>query len=325
MAHVFLTGASGFLGAHLLHQLREEGHRVRAMSRRAEADAAILAAGAEPVRLDLDDVAGLTRALEGIDAVFHAAADTSQWRGDAERQRRTNVLGTQHLLAAATSARVAAFVHTSSTSVWSYRVEGVLTEDVPQRGHESFIRYEVTKHEAEQLVRASSLPWIVLNPSHILGPGDRHNWARLIMMVDRQTLPGIPPGVGAFADVREVARAHIRAWQRQRFGERYLLGGTQASFVELVHLVGEALGKPTPRRPLPRALLLLVGSMSDTWSRVTKREPDVTPESACLTSHHLLVDSSKARRELDYVEVPLPQLLADTLAWMRAEGLVGRG
>lgn len=323
MTTVFLTGASGFLGAHLLHQLVAAGHDVRALSRRPETDAAIAAAGATPLRASLDDRATLQSALDGCDAVFHAAADTSMWRPHAARQTATNVAGTENLLRAAEAAGVQAFMHTSSVSAWSHQVHGVIDESAAQLAGSSWINYERSKFLGEQLVRSSSLRWIVFNPSHILGPGDRHNWARLIMLIDRQKLPGIPPGVGAFADVREVAAAQVRAWQRQCFGQRYVLGGEQASFVDLVHRVGKALGRRTPRGATPAWLLMSVARLGDAWSRISGREPDITPESAALTCHALRVDSSKARRELDYVEPALDRLLADTLDWMRQEGMVG--
>jgi len=182
----------------------------------------------------------------------------------------------------------------------------------------------VTKFESEKLVKASGLPWIVFNPSHILGPGDRHNWARLIMMVDQEKLPGIPPGVGAFADVREIAKAQVRAWELQRFGQCYLAGGTKATFVEFVQRIGKALNRRTPKGAIPEWVLMLVGRSKDLLSRITGNEPDITPEGARLTSYTLLVDSSKAERELGYVQTPLDALLADTLTWMKAEGMVGR-
>ena len=213
MTTVFLTGASGFLGGHLLRELRAAGCEVRALSRRAETDAAIAAAGGMPVRASLADQAALQAALTGCAAVFHAAADTSLWRPHAAAQTASNVQGTENLLRAAESAGVQGFMHTSSVSAWSHLVHGVIDESVPQRGGDSWINYERTKYLGEQVVRRSALPWIVFNPSHILGPGDRHNWARLIMLIDRQQLPGIPPGVGAFADVREIAKAQVRAWQ----------------------------------------------------------------------------------------------------------------
>jgi dihydroflavonol-4-reductase len=322
MSTVFLTGGSGFLGGHLLHELRLAGHEVRALSRREATDAPLAALGAMPVRASLDDPASLQAAMAGCDAVFHAAADTSMWRRHAAAQTAANVAGTQHLLDAAQACGVKAFLHTSSISAYSHLVHGTMRESTPQRGGDSWINYERTKYLGEQAVRQSSLPWIVFNPSHILGPGDRQNWSRLIRMVDTQKLPGIPPGSGAFADVREIARAQVRAWQRQRFGECYLLGGAEASFVEFVHKVGASLGRHTPRGATPAWALATFACLGDAWSRISGKEPEITPESAALVSHHLRVDSGKAIRELDYVETPLDVLLADTITWMRKEAML---
>lgn len=325
MTTVFLTGASGFLGGHLLSELLTAGHQVKALSRRGASDAAIAAQGGVPIRAELADGASLRCALAGCDAVFHAAADTSVWKPRSPAQTATNIQGTENLLRAAEAAGVGAFVHTSSVSAYSHLVQGTLDESVPQRGAESWINYERTKHLSEQAVKRGSVPWIVFQPSHILGPGDRRNWARLIMMIDREKLPGIPPGTGSFADVRQVAKAHVRAWNQQRFGQSYLVGGEQASFVDFVHRVGAALGKRTPRGATPAWALMTFARLTDAWSRVTRKEPAVTPEGAMLTAHTLRVDSSKAKRELSYVETPLDSLLADTLAWMRQEKLLVSG
>ncbi|MBP0596216.1 NAD-dependent epimerase/dehydratase family protein [Paraburkholderia sp. LEh10] len=154
MTTVFLTGASGFLGGHLLRELHTAGCAVRAMSRRAEADAIIAKAGGDPVRSDLRDATSLQAALAGCEAAFHAAADTSMWRSQATAQTATNVLGTENLLRAAELAGVQAFVHTSSVSAYSYLAHGTLVESTPQRGAESWINYERTKYLGERAVRA---------------------------------------------------------------------------------------------------------------------------------------------------------------------------
>jgi dihydroflavonol-4-reductase len=324
MTTVFLTGASGFLGGHLLRELRATGCKVKALSRRAESDATIAALGGDPVRGELADTPSLQEVLAGCEAVFHTAADTSMWRPRAAAQTATNVQGTQHLLRAAEAAGVKAFVHTSSVSAFSHLVRGTIDESVPQLGGQSWINYERSKYLGEQAVRQSRVPWIVFNPAHILGPGDRHNWARLILLVDREQLPGIPPGAGSFADVREVAKAHVAAWEKQRFSEAYVLGGEHAGFVELVHRIGAAQGRRTPRTATPAWALKTYARALDVWSRVTRSEPAVTPEGAAVTCHSLRVDSAKARQELEYVETPLEQLLDDTLAWMRLHGLIGQ-
>jgi dihydroflavonol-4-reductase len=324
MNTVFVTGASGFLGGHLVHELVAEGCTVKALSRRAESDAAIRALGAEPVRAALDDQASLAQAIKGCHAVFHAAADTSVWRAQAASQTATNVLGTQNVLQAARTAGVSAFMHTSSVSAWSHQVHGVLREDLPQKGGSSWINYERTKYVSERQVRSADLPWIVFNPAHILGPGDRHNWARLIRLIDRQKLPGIPPGSGSFADVRQVAKAQVRAWRQQRFGQAYLLGGEHLSFQDFVAGLSLALGVQTRARVMPPWLLKPYARVLQGVAAVRGVEPQVTPEGAALTSHHLQVDSSKAVRDLAYVITGFDALLAATLDWMRHEGLLLR-
>jgi len=329
MANILITGASGFLGRHLAQQLKGQGHNVFGLSRSPRADAILLADAVTPVRGDLLQPDQLAAAFaQPFDAVFHAAADTSQWAPNDVRQTRVNVDGSRALAEAALAAGVAAFIHTSSVSAYSHLVHGTLREDVPERGGESWITYERTKYLGEQAVRAVAargLPLVVVQPAHILGPGDTSNWSRLIRLIDQGKLPGVPPGSGSFADVREVARAQVRAWQRQRFGETYLLGGEHLRFLELVTGVGRKLGRKTPQRATPGWALLAWARLVDAASRITRREPDITPRAAMFVIHDLIVDSGKAQRELDYAITPMDRLLDDTIAWLRAENLLRRG
>lgn len=322
MPTVLVTGATGFLGQHLLRELKAAGASVRGLSRSAAGDAAVAAAGAGPVRGHLGDVAALRAAVQGVDAVFHTASDTNNWGPGDAAQTQTNVGGTQRLLDAAREAGVRCFIYTSSVSAYSHLAPGPLREDTPQLGARSWINYERNKHAAERLVRESGLPFLILQPSHILGPGDRNNWSNLIRLVDAGQLPGAPPGSGAFADVREVARAHVRAWQGEARDETWLLGGEHASFLQLIAEIGRQLGKPVPTRAMPAPMLRAYARVLDGISRFTRKPPKVTPAAACFTCHHLAVDSGKAERELGYRSTPLPVLLTDTIAWLREEGLL---
>ena len=322
MTTVLVTGAGGFLGQHLLRELRETGANVRGLSRSSASDDAIAALGAFPLRGDLSDAASLVQAVAGVDAIFHTAADTSTWRGDNVRQTRINVGGTQALLAAAAAAGVTRLLHTSSVSAYSHLVHAELREDVVQRGGESWINYERDKFATEQLVRNSGTEWVVFQPAHILGPGDRNNWSRLIRLVDTGKLPGVPPGSGAFADVREIARAQVRAWQRGVTREAFLLGGEHVAFLDLVARIGARLGRKVPGRATPAWVLAGYTRVLDLVSRVTHKAPELTPEAAAFTCHHLRVDSGKAQRVLDYRITPIDALLDDTLAWMRSEGML---
>ena len=323
----FVTGGSGFLGGHLVGQLVAGGVSVDALVRGEAAAAAVAALGARPVRGELTDAASVAAAMpEGVDVVFHAAADTNRWAPNDSRQTRVNVGGARAVVEAALARGARFLVHTSSVSSYSHLVDEPLTEDVPRRGGESWINYERTKYLAEEIVReamARGLPAAIAQPAHILGPGDTRNWARLIQLVDRQALPGAPPGSGAFADVREVARAEIEMWRRDRRGESYLLGGEHARFVELIAKIGAALGRPVPKRPTPALFLRAYARVLDAASRITRREPAITPQAAAFTCHDLVVDSGKAQQALDYGLVPLDRLLADTIEWMRAAGMLG--
>jgi nucleoside-diphosphate-sugar epimerase len=322
MAEVLLTGATGFLGQHLLRELVLTGTKVRALSRSTAGDAVLRDLGAEPVRGDVTDADAVAAAMAGVDAVFHAAADTNTWRPHNDAQTRTNLGGAQNLLAAAKANNVSAFMHTSSISAYSHLVHGTLREDVPERGGDSWINYERTKFLAEKAVRESGLRCIIFQPAHILGPGDTRNWSRLIRLVDLGKLPGAPPGLGTFADVREIARAQVRAWQRGKFGETYLFGGEQARFLVLIQKIGAQLGRKTPKSATPAFALKAYAQLLYAVSLITRKMPEITPEAAVFTCHDLMVDSGKAMRELDYQLTDLDKLLADTIAWMRTENML---
>lgn len=323
---VMLTGATGFLGGHLLDLLLAGSVDVAAVVRGEAAAESLRARGVDARVGSLEDPAILREALtRPTDCIFHVAADTSTWRGHNARQTRTNVEGTRNVLAAAAAAGVRRFVHTSSVSAFGQQEEP-LTEHSPRLGKESWINYERTKAIAEELVRDAdakgAIETIILNPAHILGPGDTHNWASMFLMIDQGKLPGAPPGSGAFADVREVARAEIAAWRLPAHGEQFLLGGVQASFLELIQTIARELDRKAPTKPMPAGFIRGYARVLDAISRLTGREPPLTPQAVSFTCHHLKVDSSKAMRELGYQSTPLDVLVRDTCAWLRDQGML---
>jgi len=323
MAKLFLTGATGFLGGHVLAQALEAGHEVAVLVRDPGKLQAELT---KHVRLivhlgDVLDADSLHRALkQPVDGLFHVAASTNMWARNNAAQTQVNVQGVSNVLAAA-KGKVGRFIDTSTVAVYGL-TDQTIDEKSAHLGLNSWINYAHTKALAQARVLESGLDVVVLNPTHLLGPQDQHNWARLIQLVDTGKLPGAPPGTGSFADVRQVAAAHLRAFECGRTGESYLLGGAQASFLELVQLIAAELGRKAPSRATPALLIAALARLKVIAAAFTGVEPDITPESAAFVTHAMRCDIRKAQGELGLQVTPLPQLVSDTCTWMRGAGML---
>lgn len=327
MKSAFVTGATGFVGLNLVEQLARAGWRVTALHRAASELAPLRGLPVGLAEGDVTDLASLREAVpEGVDAFFHVAADTSLWSRRAAAQNRVNVAGTANAVTAALAAGARRFVHTSSWNAWGWVLgTEVLDEATPQRGERSWIAYDRSKALAEREVRAGmarGLAAVLVSPAHVLGRYDRHNWARLIRLVHQGRLPGVPPGSGSFCHAEQVALAHIAAAERGRSGSNYLLGGTDASFLEVVRTIGAITGRRVPRRPLPAWAVKALARAYAVRALVTGREPDLTPEGAALVTARVRIASDLAERELGYRPVPLRVLLEDSYRWLSSRGLL---
>jgi nucleoside-diphosphate-sugar epimerase len=321
----FVTGATGFLGLNLVEHLTRVGWEVVAFHR---ATSELTYLRRFPVRAAegaLEDPASLLRAMpESVDVVFHTAADVTFWSHHRIRQRRTNVEGTRNAVAAALARKAKKFVHTSTTAVYGF-ARPPFDEATKHEGRDSWLSYMRTKALAEDEVRhgiAAGLDAVILNPAHVIGRYDRYNWARLIRRAAVGALPRVPPGRGSFCHGVEVARAHVIAAERGRTGENYVLAGADASYRDVVDLIGGLVGRDVERRVVPAGLLRIGGSILGLYSRLTGREPLVTPESAAFLSADLTCRTDKAVRELDYHPAPLPTMLEDSYRWLVAEGFL---
>lgn len=328
----FVTGATGFLGLHVVEQLLAAGFRVVALHR-ASSELRFLSrfVDTHPLTLavgDITDRESLLRAIpERCDGVFHVAGNTNFWRGGNARQTLENVDGTRHIVEAARERGARRLVLTSSCSAYGGQPTLPFDESVEELGATSSVNYERTKYLAEVEARAGiaqGLDAVILNPTKILGKYDRTSWGRMILAVDAGKLPGVPPGKASFCCAVEVAKAHIAALDRGKSGENYLLGGTDATYVEFVRIVGELTGKKVPKRATPLWLMWPVAVTLDLVSRVTGRAPLLTPESLVSLGHSPLVRSDKAIRELGYQAVPLETMVRNCYEWLVAEGFVAR-
>ncbi len=327
--HAFVTGATGFLGRNLVERLAERGWKITAAYRSEERFALLRPWDVAGVRCSVLDPAGLAAAMpEGVDAVFHLAADLSMWARHGSRQLRTNVDGTRNALAAAERRGAGRFVFTSSWSAWGLRPgDPPLAERDPQRGIASPVLYDRTKQAAETVVRqaaADGLPAVILNPCHILGRYDSRNWGRMVRMVHARRLPGIPPGSGVFCHAGAVADAHIAAAESATAAGNYLLPGPAASYAEVIRTIGRVAGRPVPKLVLPPWLFRALAHAYNAIGNLRGTEPELTPQAAHLMLANGRVASDRAARELGYRSPDLEFMVQDCYDWMKRAGLLDR-
>lgn len=304
---VFLTGATGFVGSHVLRELLSAGYPVRAL-RRTAASTQDDTAAVDWIAGDLRDVGRFARALHGCRYLIHCAALYSFAPRDRAELKAVNVDATASLMLAGHLAGLERAILTSSSA----------TEGHAQSG------YHFSKVEQERAAFASRLPVVALLPTAPVGPGDSKPTptGKLVLDFARGKIVAKAPGSGGMnlVAVEDVASAHVAALERGRIGERYIVGGENLSMDEIWQLLVDVTGKPMPAWRAPYALALAAAYLDELRCRVTGASPSVPLEGVRLSRVRMYADSSKARHDLGYASTPVRAALDRAVAWYREAG-----
>jgi nucleoside-diphosphate-sugar epimerase len=322
-APVVVTGATGFLGEHLCRVLALQGHAVRGLARSRSAILADL--GVDHVRGDVLDGPELDRALAGAAAVFHLAGAVSRDPEDAQRMMRLHVDGTRRVLERMAAAGVRRMILASTSgTIGVSKQEEILDETAPYA--ERIVAgwpYYASKIYQERLAfeRGARLgiEVVAVNPSLLLGPGDRRlsSTGDVRKFMKRQ-LPVVPAGGVSFVDARDVARATAAALERGRAGERYLMGAANWTMKEFFARLGRVAKVAPPRLRLPAKLSRWGASVVEELYRHRGKEPPVDRISVEMAEHFWWIDSGKAERELGFAARDPQLTLVDTVAYLRS-------
>jgi dihydroflavonol-4-reductase len=321
---VVVTGATGFLGEHLCAELRGRGHTVRALARTKSDHLADL--GCELIRGDVLSPADLDKALPGAAAVFHLAGMVSRDPDDVGRMMRLHVEGTRTVLEAMKRHGVRRMVLASTSGTIAVSKH----DDILDESNGTVERlvagwpYYTSKIYQERLAldlgATLGIEVVAVNPSLLLGPGDR----RLSSTGDvqrflRGQIPTVPDGGINFVDVRDVAGATATALERGQPGQRYLMGGPNWTMKEFFGRLSRVAKVRAPWMKLPSALQRWGASAIEEVYRWRGKEPPVDRVSVEMSEHYWWFDSGKAARELGF-EARDPSLtLHDTVAYLRQD------
>ena len=327
---VFVTGGSGFVGAHVVRALLEDGERVRCLVRSPE-PATLVGLPVEQVPGDVRDAASLEAGLAGCSAAFHCAADYRLYARHPREIYDTNVGGTTNVLAAAERAGVRDVVVTSSVGALATGRSGVPANEETPVGLEDMVgHYKRSKFLAELEARRAADAGrrvFLVHPSTPIGELDVKPTptGKIVLDFLRGKLPAVVDTSLNFVDVRDVARGHLLARQRGEPGRRYILGNQNLTLREFLDLVAEASGRVPVRWTLPHWIPMVAGALSTGFARVTGTEPAVAWEAVKMSRAHMVFDASRAVKELGLPQSDLRDAVARAVAWFREGTAPGAG
>ena len=307
-----VTGATGLLGSHIVEQLVKRGRRVRALVRPSANVSFLQSQGIELVEGDLTDPASLNKACQGVDLVYHAAAQVGDW-GPWSQFVEITINGTKRLIDAAAAAKVKRFLHISSISVYGHvDGKGLVFDEAAELGQKLYrwSYYSRSKVEAEKLVwqahREGRIVATVLRPSWLYGARDRVTMGRLIDSIRQGKTKLIGPGDNRLnvVNAANVAEAAIMAAESpQAAGEAYNCSNdgvmTQAQYF---NMVAEALGCPPIKRSVPYKVAKTAAFLMEAFGHLTgrKKPPLVTRYAVWLIGRQCYFECEKARRQLGW-------------------------
>jgi dihydroflavonol-4-reductase len=322
----FVTGATGFIGSHVVRQLLQRGDRVRILARNSSRKANIEAFGCEIAIGDLKDPNSLLRCVQGCRFCYHVAADYRLWAKNPQEIYDSNVGGTRNLLSACCEAGVEKVIYTSSVGTIGMRKDGLpADEDTPVKLDDMIGHYKRSKFMAEQVAiefASSGLPVTIVNPTTPIGTGDIKPTptGKIILETIRGHMPAYVETGLNLVGVEDVARGHLLAEANGRIGERYILGGENWSLEEILEALARICAKHTPRFRIPWTLALVAGYVENFLiGTILRREPFIPLEGVRMSRHKMYISSEKSRKELGYNPGPVDKALREAVDYFKHE------
>lgn len=319
----FVTGATGYIGAHVVKQLSEQGHTVHALVRNPKKAEGILFQNVILFEGDIINVESMREAMKGCDYVFHLAAFTKVWTPDPKTYFDLNVNATVALLQLAKEYFIKRCVITSTAGVFGASTTGIITE-TSSRDFDFFNEYESSKALAESKIKdfvIDGLDAVIVSPTRVYGPYVFGEPEAVTMLIKKYVvgnwrfLPGDGSKEGNYVYVDDVVQGHLLAMEKGKRGHTYILGGTNHSYKEFFSVMSVASN--TKRTLIPMPILLqqafAVIQLVKAWFG---GDPLLTPKWVAKGKYDWRVSPQKAIDELGLTVTPLETGMKKTVEWL---------
>ena len=322
-----VTGATGFLGKHLVKSLINKGHKVTVLARKSS--------NLEPFNNldinvkygDITDRLALLQATEDQDFVYHLAGFIAYKKADRKMMDKINVDGTANVIDACITNKIKKLLHLSSVVTIGANPQPVPFNEDSKFNLEKFnLGYFETKREAERLIKTAvkndNLNAYMINPSTIYGAGDATKGSRKTQLkVAKGQFKFYPPGGVNVVYVDDVINAIHLCLDKGQPGRRYIIGGDNITIKELFEIIAEEAGVPAPSLPIPKFIMGALGSFGDLLRRFGK-ETSLSSETAITASYYHWFDNSRSIKELGITPTQSRTAIKESVSWMKENGLL---
>jgi len=327
-----VTGATGFIGSAVVRALLARGETVRVLARVGSDRRNLADVKVDIVEGDLRDAAARAKAVQGIDSLYHVAADYRLWVRNPAEMYATNVDSTTALMKEAADAGAKRIVYTSSVATLGIDASGTpSTEETPVTFVDMIGDYKRSKYLAEEAVREltrnEGLPIVIVNPTAPVGPRDVKPTptGRTVIEAAAGRMPAFVDTGLNLVHVDDVALGHLLAHDKGKIGERYVLGGEDLTLQQILQRIAAMTNRRAPTVKLPHGAILPLAYVVESFARVFNTgEPFITVDGIKLARKRMFFSSAKAMRDLGYSARPCDEALRDAIAWFRMSGMLPR-
>lgn len=323
----FVTGATGFIGSHLVNSLIANGHQVNAFCR-SKRKAELLPGNASIFYGDILQDDAIRKGMTGCDYVIHLAAYARVWARDPGNFYKINVSGTNLVLQAARDLEIKKVVVVSTAGIYGASFDDIIDEGFVRK-KDFFNEYEGSKALSESWIKDfvfAGLDVVIVSPTRVYGPYLSGSWESISLMIMKYVsgrwrfLPGPPDRIGNYVYVDDVVKGLLLALDRGKTGRTYILGGENHSYGDFFKILSDVSGIKRKMFRIPVFISYVFAWIQLAAAKLFGVEPLITPKWVPKAKYHWAVSSARAERELGYKITTLAEGLNKTVMWIKSGG-----